>query len=338
MAFPVVESVTLTTFSTAGTAHLVAMPATVNAGDLLISQFSAVDIPTVATPTNWNLLHSTSNADVRLASYYKIAVGDEDGTTVDHVTSASVKAVAYVYRISAWHGTTPPEVGTAATGSGTAPNPPTLTPSWGAEDTLWLATVGWRGVIAVSVYSANYTNGTDDSTTAGPGSTIATARRELNATSDDPGAFTAGTANWIAQTYAIRPSAGAATQNLTGALFTKAPTFPQGAVTSSITLAGALFTKAPTFPLGTVTLGAAPAGSTVTVSGTTVTIVTAGTVTITGPGGVVYSGGSGTVVLPAGDYTWTSTDGSSGSFTVSAGGNRIGGSGAIRKPPRHVGR
>lgn len=74
--------------------------------------------------------------------------------------------------------------------------------------------------------------------------------------------------------------------------------------------------------------------STVTASGTTVTIATSGTVTITGPGGVVYSGGSGTVTLPPGSYTWTDDLGGSGSFSVSAGGNRMGGSGAIRRPPR----
>jgi hypothetical protein len=53
--------------------------------------------------------------------------------------------------------------------------------------------------------------------------------------------------------------AAAASQTLTGTLFTKQPTFPVGILTSTYTLAGTLFTKTPTFPTGglsgTYTLG-----------------------------------------------------------------------------------
>lgn len=106
----------------------------------------------------------------------------------------------------------------------------------------------------------------------------------------------------------------AADQNLTGALFASTATFPTGALTQS-------------------------SATTVTASGTTVTITTAGTVTIRdSANNIVYSGGSATITLPSGSYTWTSTDSGSGAFTVGGGGNRMGGSGAIRKPPRNVGR
>lgn len=110
MAFPVVESFTPTIFSTSATAHLVAMPATVNVGDLLIVMFTNnnATAATVATPGAWNQLHTTASATVRYGTYYKIADGTEDGTTVDFVTSVSRKAVAHTYRISTWHGTTPP--------------------------------------------------------------------------------------------------------------------------------------------------------------------------------------------------------------------------------------
>lgn len=48
--------------------------------------------------------------------------------------------------------------------------------------------------------------------------------------------------------------AGPAAQNLTGALFQKAPTFFTGAVTpGAVTLSGALFQKAPTFFAGQIT-------------------------------------------------------------------------------------
>jgi hypothetical protein len=41
-------------------------------------------------------------------------------------------------------------------------------------------------------------------------------------------------------------------QTLTGTVFAKAPTFPQGAVIPDQTLTGAIFSKAPTFPQGAV--------------------------------------------------------------------------------------
>lgn len=79
-----------------------------------------------------------------------------------------------------------------------------------------------------------------------------------------------------------------------------------------------------------------PTPSNVTVNGQTVTITgTMGTVTILDDlMQVVYSGGAAVITLPPGDYTWTSTDGPSGAFTVSQSANRMGGTGAIRKPPR----
>jgi hypothetical protein len=97
-----------------------------------------------------------------------------------------------------------------ATGS-TAPNPPSLTPSWGAADTLWLAVTGWsEGTITASAFPTNYTNtGQNGTGVAGSeGVSIGWGFRELNAASEDPGTFTLGSAaNWVAFTIAIRPAA-----------------------------------------------------------------------------------------------------------------------------------
>ena len=71
---------------------------------------------------------------------------------------------------------------------------------------------------------------------------------------------------------------------LDGTLFTKAPTFPTGALSAgSVTSTGTLFTKAPTFPTGTVTGGTILAGTLFTTAPTFPTgTVTAGSVTVTG--------------------------------------------------------
>lgn len=212
MAFPVVASLTPTVFSTAATSHLVDMPAVVNAGDQLIIAFSSDGSSTVTPPSGFSQLHTTSNTNlVRLGTYRKVADGTEGGTTVDVVTSASCKAAAHTYRITSWHGTTIPEVGTAATGASVNPDPPTLSPSWGAEDTLWLALAGINALVTTSVYPTNYTDGTTSGTSSGNANTVISARRELNATSDDPSALTVSTnTEWVAQTLAIRPAAGGA--------------------------------------------------------------------------------------------------------------------------------
>lgn len=211
MAFPVVESVTPSNFANA-TSHLVAMPATVNVGDLLIALIATDGVASVTTPANWNSLHSSATAANRLGSYYKIAVGDEDGTTVDFVTSATETMAAQVYRISNWHGTTPPEIGAPASAGSGDPDPPSLIPSWGAADTLWLAEYGSDAVSTATAYPTDYTDGITASAGGAGQCSIGSARRNLNATSDNPGTFTVtdNTKAWVAQTIAIQPAAGGA--------------------------------------------------------------------------------------------------------------------------------
>lgn len=71
---------------------------------------------------------------------------------------------------------------------------------------------------------------------------------------------------------------------LTGTLFTKAPTFNTGTVTATRNLAGVLFIKAPTFPTGAVATGAVSLAGTLFVKAPSffVGAVTPGAVTLTG--------------------------------------------------------
>jgi len=214
LAAPVVASVTETAFGTDTTDHYVNMPATINAGDLLIVLFTNDGSATVTTPAGWSLLASNARGTaVRCSVYYKIAVGDEDGTTVNFVTSANEQAAAQVYRITNWHGTTPPEISTAATGTSMAPNPASLNPAgWDVADTLWLAVAGQdRGdQSGTTAYPASYTDGT--STQSSTPATVGvcrthSARRVLAVASEDPGAFTIPVSEeWVAFTIAVRPA------------------------------------------------------------------------------------------------------------------------------------
>lgn len=221
MTFPVLESASTvaTANSTAGTSHNVNLPATVNAGDLLIAVFQT-SLPASATTVTWdnstagvwsNLYDlDTSSLDSHQTCKYKIADGTEDSATLVLTTSQSVGSEAVVFRVSGWHGTTPPEVATVNTINGVSHDPPSLTPSWGAADTLWLALAGEEGATrSYSAFPTSYTNTRSDQTGSGSGGVIGSAWRSLNAASEDPATFTSSASNrCITATIAIRPAAG----------------------------------------------------------------------------------------------------------------------------------
>ena len=212
LAAPVVASVTETAFGTDTTDHYINMPVTVNEGDLLIVFFTNDGIAAVTKPAGWTELASDKRGiAVRLSVYYKIAVGDEDGTTVNFVTSAAEQAATQVYKITNWHGTTPPEISTAATGISTAPNPASLDPAgWDVEDTLWIAAAGQdRGdQSGTTVYPASYTDGTSTlSAHSWQSCRTLSAHRVLTAASEDPGSFTIPISDeWVAFTITVRPA------------------------------------------------------------------------------------------------------------------------------------
>lgn len=140
-----------------------------------------------------------------------ISLGSTSPTSVDFITSAAQQAAAQVYRITDWHGTTPPEEGTATTGTDDAPNPPDVVPSWGVDSNLWISGFG-ADINAFAMNSTAHTDWTNglvtqsDAASAG-GVGLFTQRREL--TDDAPGnnAVTIGAVEeWVAQTVVIRPS------------------------------------------------------------------------------------------------------------------------------------
>ncbi len=221
MTFPTVQSVTLTTSFGSVTSHPVSMPATVNAGDLLLVLFSNFEASngaaTVTTPGGWSQLFSTERTaagqGVRFGAYSISAAGTEGGTTVDFVTSANARAVAYCWHITGWFGTvaTGVEAGVANTATtGATPDPPNLAPAWGSADNLWIACYGAAGVQSLVSYPTNYADNNNFDVSGGITGTcsLACASRNLTAASEDPGVFTrsAASLDWVANTIAVRPS------------------------------------------------------------------------------------------------------------------------------------
>lgn len=215
MAYPTPGTQVNTDFGSSVTSMSVNMPATVDAGDLLLTFVVVRNAITWNTiPTNWNkITEQAGGGSVGETSiFYKIADGTEDGGTATWVASALTTAAWQTMRITTWHGTTVPEVGTASSGDSSSANPPTLTPSWGSAETLWIVVAGHTAASAAAFTAAptNYiTFANNGASSGGSACSIASATRQLTATSEDPGTFTAGGSNrwWAAQTIAIRPAA-----------------------------------------------------------------------------------------------------------------------------------
>jgi hypothetical protein len=144
----------------------------------------------------------------RLEIRYRVADGTE-GSTLAIQTTVAGRSSHASYRISGHNPTTPPVASAGARGTSATPNPPPLVPPGGSKDFIWVAVVAYRnGVRTVSSYPSSYVGNQLNphvSNTAGTG--IGMATRDLNAASEDPGAFTlSGSSDWIATTIAVYPT------------------------------------------------------------------------------------------------------------------------------------
>ena len=192
----------------------VTLPASIAAGDLIIAFHFSDGAGTRTFPSPWveikDAANGASNANIGIA--YLIASGGETAVTVSKSITERFTAIAIRISTASWHGTTPPEVSTGATGDDTTPDPDSVTSSWGSADNLFIAAMLFddsAGGGTVSAYPTNYSSNnviSPDVSSAGRG---AIASRELAAASDDPGTFTISpTDQWWAGTVVVRPGTG----------------------------------------------------------------------------------------------------------------------------------
>lgn len=240
MAFPSVQGTNTYAASSGLSDHTVNMPVgTIVSGDLLLVFVAATDNSAISIADGtWIQIFQTANGTAtNHAAFYKIATGDVDSVTV-HVANA-IKIAAVSYWINSWHGTTPPESGTATTGTDTHPDPPACTPSWGSSDILFIESAAHGADPTFSAPSTNYTNLVSAVATGGSAGSRAgcgTARRQVTGTTDNPdNAFTISASSaWVANTVAVRPAVSGTTFQITiaatgvGSLaLVKIPTFPK---------------------------------------------------------------------------------------------------------------
>lgn len=211
MAFPTSTTATVTTFTTSVTSMAVNLPGSITAGDLLIAHVGIRNAGTWTAPSGWTLLDEQVGGGTvgKTSVWYKIASGSE-GSTATWTAGTATTAAWQVRKITGWHGTTPPEYAKTNGDFTSAPNPPSLTPSWGAADTLWLALVGSSANgMTFTAAPTNYTDLVSTTASSGGGASNAgSAIRQLNAASEDPGTFTTSQNRWWAVfTIAVRPAA-----------------------------------------------------------------------------------------------------------------------------------
>lgn len=216
MTTPVVVDVTASVFDADTTSHAVAMPATANAGELLLCIFANDDVTGVTTPAGWTLIGAQSGAAGTSSCrvYAKSAAGTEGGTTVDFVTAGAEVAVAQVYRITGWNGGNPPTtsdiaIATVTGASSVNADPPSLTPTWGSDTNLWIAIANLDNRSSgANTPPTNYTNMVyTEAPLAVNRTCVFSAVRALTAATENPGTYTTAAAQaWVGVTIAIRPA------------------------------------------------------------------------------------------------------------------------------------
>ena len=220
--FPTIAATNTSTVNTETTSHTVNLPSSIVSEDLLIvffEAYSSTASPTVTWPSGWTQLFQTAHSTYyTFTAAYRVADGTEEAT-ISVTTSSNSVSAHDAYRITGYG--VVPEAGTTATGSNvTPPDPPSLAPSWGTWNTLWLAVTGYGTISSryVTAYPTNYTLNqlNPKSTTANyPG--VGSAGRQLNVASEDPGTFTLnGSAYWAANTIAIQGGSAQKSATVTG--------------------------------------------------------------------------------------------------------------------------
>lgn len=198
MAFPIVQA-TANSSTGSVTSHAVTMPSGITAGDILVAFFVCSGGVTISSHSGWTLeANVLSRASTnRLLIVSKVAAGSD---TLTVVTSSGTQAAHAVYRIKS--DSADVEVTTFSSTTATAnPNPPSLTPTGGSDDYLWIAAVASGGV-TVSAYPTNYSS--NQVTNAAGAYTIGAATYNKTGTSEDPGTFTiSSSADTVAATVSI---------------------------------------------------------------------------------------------------------------------------------------
>lgn len=188
--------------------HTVNLPSNISSGDLLIVAFTCDGNPTITFPAgDWTQIDVASQGgQVRTDVQYRIADGGE-GASISVTTSNFEKSAHQSYRITGDSGNAPE--GDHANSTSSFANPPSLTPTWGAKENIWIALCGHdNGTVTDTGVPADYTSiRAEDRVNSTTGVSTQGAQRLLNATSENPASFPlSASEEWVAFTVAVEPA------------------------------------------------------------------------------------------------------------------------------------
>lgn len=214
MSFPSASAPVATLFASSITSMAVTMPTTVSVGDRLLAWTSVRYSSAWSTiPTGWSqIIAQVGGSSVGKTTFFeKIADGTEAGTTPTWVSATSTSSVWQCMRVTGAHASTASQASSTSGDYTTSPASPLLTPSWGASNTLWIEVAGDSASSVLVTASSTGYSGYQLNTASSGGAqvSIASAYRQLNASSENPAAWTApaNVRYWAALTIAVPPSA-----------------------------------------------------------------------------------------------------------------------------------
>lgn len=222
MAFPVVASSVGQEASIETTGTVLPDPAGVSVGDLVVHgvAMGPPGVGGIINPSSgWDTLvqQVVGTSQGQAALFARVLDGTADDTLTVNSTDTDQAGVTIGLRITG-HAVTNPAtditVGTVNTGTSAAGNPGDCNPGV-ADDYLWLAWCAIAGNIGTSFSGVptNYTLVFADTVVQGEG--LSCAQRDLNASSEDAGAFAHTSRPWAAYTIAISGESDPSTGNVT---------------------------------------------------------------------------------------------------------------------------
>ena len=199
----------------------VTLPSGIVAGDLLVVVGRGGGAITTLLPSGWNWLDQNDSSDASddtVSVIWKWADGSE-GSSLSWDMGFAIKGGAIAWRITGALNHAP-EIASAVflTTANTA-DPPTITPSAGSKDYLFLVAATKDGVGATTAAPSGYTNlvtGASSGGGAATNATVAGASRQATTASENPGVFThaAATTGGLVFTIAVSPAVAAAAQTV----------------------------------------------------------------------------------------------------------------------------
>jgi hypothetical protein len=159
------------------------------------------DVDTSLTVAGWASLGSAVNSTfIKGEVFWKAATGSD---TADIVAGASTRLNAAILRFA---GAGTP---TAAFANGSSANadPPSHGTGGAAANGVWIAAamIDASAVIGIDAPPANYGTWINQGPSGNTGLYMSFALRELNAATENPGAFTSGSEQWVAATVYVPP-------------------------------------------------------------------------------------------------------------------------------------